>query len=70
MSNDLSIFALMHSPAIYVEGTKKFVLQRFLQMLDDNDLDAVIYPVHGSDPTTIGAFTPDFSELDIIDIDS
>ena len=31
-------------------------------MLDDNDLDAVIYPVHGSDPTTIGAFTPDFSK--------
>ena len=39
------------------------VLQRFIQMLDDNDLDAVIYPTHGSDPTTIGAFTPDFSKL-------
>ncbi len=35
-------------------------------MLDDNDLDAVIYPVHGSDPTTIGAFTPDFSKLQSI----
>lgn len=34
--------------------------KRYIQMLDDNDLDAVIYPVHGSDPTTIGAFTPDF----------
>lgn len=46
----------------YEEVLTWYAAQRYIQMLDDNDLDAVIYPVHGSDPTTIGAFTPDFSK--------
>lgn len=37
------------------------LLQRFTEMLDDNDLDVVIYPVHGNVPPVIGNFSPDFS---------
>ena len=38
-------------------------LQRFVQMLDDNDVDVAIYPVHVQDPPVLSmSSTPGFGE--------
>lgn len=40
-------------------------MQRFTEMLDSNDLDAVIYPVQVNTPPYIGDWNASFGELQL-----